>query len=109
MNIDEDEDVGPIGDAFRALLGLRAGMSQQKTGGSAYYRNKAKTLVFLPACAQALSRRAAGGRPSAAACAKRGSIGQMQISAELVPIPDASRMRPDTSGYVRIRPGASGF
>ena len=35
--------------------------------------------------------------------AKRGSIGQMQISAELVPIPDASRMR-----YVRIRPDASG-
>ena len=26
-------------------------------------------------------------RPSGAACAKRGSIGQMQISAELVPIP----------------------
>ena len=27
--------------------------------------------------------------------AKRGSIGQMEISAELVPIPDASRMRRD--------------
>ena len=34
--------------------------------------------------------------------AKRGSIGQMQISAELVPIPDAS-------GCFRIRPDASGF
>ena len=33
----------------------------------------------------------------------------MQISAELVPIPDASRMRPDTSGYVRMRPGCVGM
>ena len=41
--------------------------------------------------------------------AKRRSIGQLQISAELVPIPDASgcvRMRPDASGCV---PDASGF
>ena len=44
-----------------------------------------------------------GERPAGRAelLAKRGSIGQMQISAELVPIPDASRMRPDTSGCVR--------
>ena len=48
-------------------------------------------------------------RPSAAACAKRQSIGQMRISAELVPIPDASRMRRDASGYVRMRRDASGF
>ena len=48
----------------------------------------------------------AGGR--AQLLAKRGSIGQMQISAELVPIPDASRMRRDTSGYVRMRRDASG-
>ena len=34
--------------------------------------------------------------------AKRGSFGQMQISAELAPIPDASRMRPDASGCVGI-------
>ena len=40
--------------------------------------------------------------------AKRGSIGQMQISAELVPIPDASRMRPDASGCVGMRRDASG-
>ena len=33
------------------------------------------------------SRRAAGGRPSGAACAKRRSIGQMRTPAELVPIP----------------------
>ena len=45
----------------------------------------------------------AAGRLSGAACAKGGPIGQMQISAELVPIPDASRIRPDTSGYVRMR------
>ena len=52
-------------------------------------------------------------RPSAAACAKRGCVGQMQTPAELVPIPetsgcvpDASLMRPDTSGCV---PDASGF
>ena len=38
--------------------------------------------------------------------AKRRSNGQMQISAELVPIPDASRMRP---GCVRMRRDASGF
>ena len=46
------------------------------------------------------SRRAAAGRSQL--LAKRRSNGQMQISAELVPIPDAS-------GYVRIRPDASGF
>ena len=60
---------------------------------------------------------AAGARPwRAAACAKRGSNGQMQISAELVPIPDASgcvrmrrdayRMRRDAS---RMRPGCVGM
>ena len=32
------------------------------------------------------SRRAAGLRPSGAACAKRGSIGQMQTPAELLPV-----------------------
>ena len=47
------------------------------------------------------------GRPQL--LAKRGFIGQMQISAELVPIPDASWMRPDTSGYVRMRPGCVGI
>ena len=36
---------------------------------------------------------------SAAACAKMGSIRQMQISAELVPIPDASGCVPDASGF----------
>ena len=41
------------------------------------------------------------GKPSAA-CAKRGSNGQMQTPAELVPIPDASRILPDAS---RIRIG----
>ena len=45
-----------------------------------------------------------GERPAGRAelLAKRGYIGQMQISAELVPIPNAS-------GCVRIRPDASGF
>ena len=33
----------------------------------------------------------------------------MQTPAELVPIPDASRMRPDASGCVRMRPDASGM
>ena len=49
------------------------------------------------------SRRAAGVRPSAAAGAKRRSNGQMQISAELVPIPDASGCVPDASGCVGMR------
>ena len=49
------------------------------------------------------SRRAAGGRLRAQLLAERGSVGQVQISAELVPIPDASRMRPDASGCVRMR------
>ena len=45
-----------------------------------------------------------GERPAGRAqlLAKRGSIGQMQISAELVPIPDASRIRQDASGCVGI-------
>ena len=50
-------------------------------------------------------------RPSGAACAQRGSIGQMQISAELLPIPDASGcvgMRRDASGCVGMRRDASG-
>ena len=38
-------------------------------------------------------------RPSAAACAKTGSIGQMQTPAELIPIPDASGCVPDESGF----------
>ena len=37
--------------------------------------------------------------------AERGSIGQMQTPAELVPIPDASRILPDTSGCVRDATG----
>ena len=54
-----------------------------------------------------------GERPAGRAqlIAKRGSFGQMQISAELVPIPDASgcvRMRPDASGCVGMRRDASG-
>ena len=40
------------------------------------------------------SRRAAGVRPSAAACTKRGSIGQMQTLAELVPILESSVKAP---------------
>ena len=48
-------------------------------------------------------RESRGERPAGRAqlLAKRGPTGQMQISAELVPIPDESRMRPDTSGCVR--------
>ena len=53
------------------------------------------------------SRRAAG-RPSAAACAKRGCIGQMQTPAELVPIPDASRILPDASRILPDTPDTSG-
>ena len=53
---------------------------------------------------------AESGRPGRAELlAKRRSTGQMQISAELVPIPDASgcvRMRPDAS---RCVPDASGM
>ena len=37
------------------------------------------------------------------------SIGQMQISAELVPILDTFRISPDTSGYFRILPDTSGY
>ena len=40
-----------------------------------------------------------GRRLSGAACATRGPTGRMQISAELVPIPDTSGSVPDTSGY----------
>ena len=47
-----------------------------------------------------MSRRAAAGR--AQLLAKRGCIGQMQTPAELVPIPDASRILPDASGCVGI-------
>jgi hypothetical protein len=36
-------------DAWRVLLGLRAPLVRQKVGGSLYYRNKAKTVVFVPA------------------------------------------------------------
>ena len=50
------------------------------------------------------SRRAAAGR--AQLLAKGGSIGQMQISAELI-IRYQFRMRPDASGRVRMRPDAS--
>ena len=65
---------------------------------------------LLEGLAGCRGERAAGGAAkSAAAGAKRGSLGQMQISAELVPIPDASRMRPDASGCVRMRRDASGF
>ena len=39
---------------------------------------------------------------SGAACAEKGAPGRMQRPAELVPIPDASRMRPGAS---RMRPG----
>ena len=53
--------------------------------------------------AERSSRRAAAGR--AQLLAKTGPTGRMQIPAELVPIPDASRMRP---GCVRMRPDASG-
>ena len=38
-----------FGDAWRVLLGLRAPLVRQKVGGSLYYRNKAKTVVFVPA------------------------------------------------------------
>ena len=60
------------------------------------------------------SRRAAGGASGRdarlRALEERGSgAGQnADDSAELVPIPDASRMRPDMSGYVRMRRDASG-
>ena len=59
-------------------------------------------LLDLPQASsgQNHGERPAGGR--AQLQAKRRSIGQMQISAELVPIPDAS-------GCVRMRPDASGF
>ena len=54
------------------------------------------------------SRRAAAcGR--AQLLAKRGFIGQMQISAELVPIPDASGCVPMRPGCVGMRRDASGF
>ena len=43
------------------------------------------------------SRRAAAGR--AELLAKRGPIGQMETPAELISILDASRMRPDASGF----------
>ena len=53
------------------------------------------------------SRRAAAGR--AQLLAKKAPTGRMQIPAELVPIPDASRMRPDASGCFRMRPGCVGI
>ena len=45
-----------------------------------------------------------GERPAGRAelLAKRGCIGQMQISAELVPIPDASGCVPDASGFLIV-------
>ena len=83
-------------------LQLRANPYLQPRSGSAVLRSSTSAASICGPRRRrwARSRRAAG-RPSGAACAKRGSIGQMQISAELVPIPDASRMRPDASGYVR--------
>ena len=71
---------------------------------------RAKTTVefrveYVEGEERAVDVRRVGGRGERPACgraellAKRGSFGQMQISAELVPIPDASGCVPDASGF----------